>query len=81
MSASLLLQYLVIALAVGWAVAQVVRRQWPQAVRRVRGRVALWLLREQHAGWMKRLGRRIAPPARAEAGGCGGCTGCAPDAR
>ncbi|HZH44473.1 MAG TPA: DUF6587 family protein [Lysobacter sp.] len=80
MSASLLLQYVLIALAVLWSAAYVVRRQWPQAVRRAQGRLALWLLRESRPAWSRRLGRRIAP-APALAGECGGCNACEPGPR
>ena len=79
MSASLLAQYAVVALAVIVSIAVVMRKQFPNATRRARGTLALWLLREGHAPWMQALGRRIAPPARIAGGGCGGCNSCDPD--
>lgn len=76
---NLALQYVLIALAVLWSLAYVVRRQWPGAVRRARGRAALWLLRDARAPWMKRIGRKLAPPARTGVPvACVGCTGCEP---
>ena len=72
MDAGLVVQYVIIALAVVLSAAYVVRRQWPGVVRRVRGAVALWLMRDIRAPWMRAVGRRIAPPARV-----GSATGCA----
>ena len=72
----LLAQYLVIALAVLASVAVVMRKQFPNATRRLRIAIALPLLREQRAGWIKSLGRSIAPEPRANAKDCGGCDSC-----
>ncbi|MFT4247447.1 MAG: hypothetical protein QM581_05320 [Pseudomonas sp.] len=78
MSGSLLMQYLLIALAVLVSAWVVLKKQFPGTVRRLRGAVALSLLREGRPGWMQGLGRRIAPPPRAGADGCGGCGSCGP---
>jgi hypothetical protein len=76
MDAGLLLQYLVIALAVVASVVVVMRKQFPNATRRLRIATALPLLREGSAAWMKSLGRWIAPAAKAGGKDCGGCDGC-----
>jgi len=73
---SLVLQYVIIALAVVVSAAVVVHKQFPGAVRRLRTVSALWLLREQRAPALRRLGRRLAPAASATAPGCGGCSSC-----
>ena len=72
----LVLQYIVVALAVIFSAVVVMQKQFPGAVRRLRTASALWLLREQRAPALQRLGRRIAPAASATAVGCGGCSGC-----
>jgi hypothetical protein len=77
-STSLLLQYAVIALAVLASVAVVMKRQFPNATRRLRVACALPLLREGRSGWMQALGRWIAPEAKSLANACGGCDGCEP---
>jgi hypothetical protein len=81
MSTSLALQYLVIALAVlasAWVVA---RKQFPGGVRRLRIALAVPLVREGRAGWLRRLGLAIAPAGRAGGGdGCGACDNCDPPA-
>ena len=69
------LQYGVIGLLVLASAWVVLRSQFPSAARRLRGGLALALLRDKRPAWMKRLGRRIAPPAKGGAG-CGGCDGC-----
>jgi hypothetical protein len=77
-STSLLLQYLVVALAViasAWVVA---KKQFPGGVRRLRVALAVPLVREGRAGWLRRFGRFIAPPAIAGNDGCGGCDNCGP---
>lgn len=81
MDGGLLLQYVLVALAVlasAWVVAS---RQFPGTVRRVRGALALWLLRPGRAAWLQAAGRRIAPPASAGSGACGGCDNCGPGTR
>jgi hypothetical protein len=52
------------------------RKQFPQATRRLRIAMALPLLRAGSAAWMKSLGRWIAPAAKAGGKDCGGCDGC-----
>lgn len=77
MSAFLLLQYAVIALAVLVSAAVVAKKQFPHATRRLRIACALPLVREDKPGWLRALGRRIAPPASlTSAGACGGCDSC-----
>lgn len=77
MDAGLLLQYVVIALAVALSAAFVLKKQFPGTIRKVRVALALSLLREGRPGWLKNLGRRIAPPGQGRGGkDCGGCSGC-----
>ena len=76
MEAGLLAQYIVIALAVLASVAVVMQKQFPNVTRRWRTSLALWLLREGLADWMKSLGRVIAPAPRANGKDCGGCDSC-----
>lgn len=77
MSAFLLLQYAVIALAVLVSAAFVVKKQFPNATRKLRVACALPLLREGRPAWMRGVGRWIAPPASVKSGGdCGGCDSC-----
>ena len=76
MDAGLLAQYLVIALAVLASVAVVMRKQFPNATRRLRIALALPLLREGKPEWMKSLGRAIAPTPKAGGPNCGGCDNC-----
>jgi hypothetical protein len=76
MSASLTLQYLIIAVAVlvsAWVVA---KKQFPGSIRKLRVAVALRLLQERRSAWQRALGRRIAPPGSTGGPGCAGCTGC-----
>jgi len=73
----LTLQYLVIAAAVLASAWVVMNKQFPGTTRRLRVALALALLREGRAGWIKRAGRRLAPQGYGNAGGkCGGCDGC-----
>ena len=76
MDAGLLAQYIVIALAVLASVVVVMRKQFPNATRRLRIAVALPLLREPTPVWMKSLGRVIAPAAQGRRRDCGGCDSC-----
>jgi len=76
MAVGLLAQYVLVAVAVIASVAYVINRQFPAAVRRARIAVAAPLLRVGCAGWRQRLGRCIAPAARAVVPSCGGCSGC-----
>lgn len=79
MSMGLLLQYAVVALAVMLSAAYVARSRFPAGVRRLRVSVALPLLRDGRARWLRTLGKVIAPLPRV--GGndaCGGCNGCGP---
>ena len=72
----LMLQYIVIALVVLASIVVVMRKQFPNATRRLRIAIALPLLREGAPGWMKSIGRHVAPAPRANAANCGGCDGC-----
>lgn len=76
MSASLLLQYLIVALAVLASVVVVMRKQFPNATRKLRIAVALPLLREGRPAWLRALARKIAPPGQGGGKDCGGCNGC-----
>jgi hypothetical protein len=76
MQASLLLQYLVVALAVLASAAVVMRKQFPNATRKLRIALALPLLREGRPAWLRALARKIAPPGQGGGKDCGGCNGC-----
>ena len=76
---SLMLQYAVIALVVFASLVVVMRKQFPNATRRLRIALALPLLRESAPGWLRPVGRAIAPPARNAGKGCDGCDSCGPD--
>ena len=79
MDAGLLAQYAIIAVAVVASAWFVARRQFPNAVRRLRIAMAVPLVREGRAAWMRKLGRRIAPPSSiASDAACGGCNSCGP---
>ncbi|MGV8959018.1 MAG: DUF6587 family protein [Stenotrophomonas sp.] len=78
MDAGLLLQYVVIALAVLVSAWVVLKKQFPGTAHRLRGTLALWLLKPERAGWLQACGRRIAPPASGGGSACGGCNGCGP---
>jgi hypothetical protein len=78
MDTGLLLQYIVVALIVLVSAWVVLKKQMPGTVRRVRGAIALGLVKPERAGWMQALGRRIAPPASGGSGACGGCDSCGP---
>ena len=76
MSASLLLQYIIVALAVLVSAAVVMYKQFPGATRRLRIAMALPLLRADRPAWMRALARKIAPPGQGGGNDCGGCNGC-----
>lgn len=78
MSTSLLLQYVIIALAVLLSVWVVMNKQFPGSVRKLRVALALPLLREGKPAWMRRFGFWISPVGKAEANTCGGCDNCGP---
>ncbi|KAB7768175.1 DUF6587 family protein [Xanthomonas maliensis] len=77
---SLTLQYLVVALAVLISLWVVLKKQFPGTVRRLRGALAVALVRDGRASWLQDLGRRIAPPAGQGGAACGGCDTCGPQA-
>lgn len=75
---SIVVQYLLVALAVLWSVIYLLRRQFPVVVRRLRVTLALRMLAGSRPAWQQRLGRRLAPaPATsavcAAGSACGGC--------
>jgi hypothetical protein len=74
--ASLALQYLAIALAVGVSAWVVFRNQAPDAARRLRIALALPLVREGRPPWLRALGKRVAPAPKTGADACGGCNHC-----
>ena len=76
MDAGLLAQYTIIALAVLASAGVVMRKQFPDATRRLRMAIALRLLGQGAAPWMQSLGRKIAPMPRAGASNCAGCDSC-----
>ena len=78
MTTSLLLQYLVIAVAVLLSAGVVVKKQFPGSVRKVRVAIALPLLREGKPWWLRSLGSWVSPVGRTEASACGGCDNCGP---
>ena len=78
MSTSLLLQYAVIALAVLLSAWVVAKKQFPGSVRKLRVALALPLLREGRAGWIRAIGLRISPVVQGGDSACGGCDNCGP---
>lgn len=78
MDRGLLLQYAIIVLAVLASAWVVLKKQFPGVVRRLRGALALWLVKPHRSPRLQALGRRLAPPAAGGAGACGGCDGCGP---
>lgn len=78
MDAGLLVQYLIIAVAVLVSAWVVLKKQAPGTARRLRGAVALALLKPGRAAWLQALGRKIAPPSSGGGGACGGCDSCGP---
>ena len=76
MDAGLLAQYLIIALVTILSVVIVARSQFPAATRKLRIAIALPLLRDGMPGWVKALGRRLAPAPRVGGAACGGCSSC-----
>ena len=76
MSAGLLLQYLIVALAVLISAAVVMHKQFPNATRQLRIALALPLLREGRPAWLRAWAKKIAPPGQGGGKDCGGCNGC-----
>ena len=79
MQAGLAMQYIVIALVVAVSAVFVMRKQFPNATRKLRIAIAVPMLREGVPGWIRAIGRSVAPPPRTSDDGCGGCNGCDPD--
>lgn len=78
MDKGLLLQYLLIGLAVLVSAWVVLKKQFPGFVRRMRGALALWLVKPQRSPRLQAWGRRLAPPPSSGGGACGGCDSCGP---
>ena len=78
MDPGLLIQYLIIAVAVLVSAWVVLKKQFPGTVRKLRGALALALLKPGRAAWLQALGRKVAPPASGSGGACGGCDSCGP---
>ncbi len=76
MNASLLLQYIVIAVVVLASAGVVAQKQFPAGVRRLRIALAIPLVRENQPHWLRSLGKKIAPVKAAAACGDPGCDGC-----
>lgn len=76
MDGSLLLQYLIVAIAVLVSAAVVMHKQFPNATRRLRIAIALPMLRARRPAWLRAWARRIAPPGQGSGKDCGGCNGC-----
>lgn len=72
-----MLQELIVGVLVLGAAAFVLHDRAPALSRRLRVALAVPLVRDGRPGWVRRLGRWIAPP-RLASNGCGGCTGCEP---
>ena len=76
MTAWLLMQYIIIAVAVLASLVVVVKKQFPHATRRMRIALAVPLLRESSPGWVQTIGRMVAPAGSSNADACGTCNGC-----
>ena len=79
MSPGLLLQYLLIALAVIASLLVVMRKQFPNATRRLRIALAVPMLRDSAPASLKKVGRWIAPEPISRSSSskdCGGCNSC-----
>ena len=76
MGASLLVQYVLVALAACVSLVVVMRKQFPGATRRLRIALALPLLRDGAPPVLKRIGRWLAPAPAAGGKDCGGCDSC-----
>lgn len=72
-----MLQELIVGVLVLGAAAFVLHDRAPALSRRLRVALAVPLVRDGRPGWIRRVGRWIAPP-RLASSGCGGCTGCEP---
>ena len=82
MDGSLTLQYAIIGLLVLISAWVVLKKQFPGTLRKARVALALPLLREGRPGWLRALGRWIAPtPAGSGGDGCGGCNSCGPSSK
>jgi len=78
MTSAAFVQYCIIILACVFSAWVVMKKVAPKSARRLRVRLALWLLRPQRGAWLHQLGRKLAPPPASSGGGCGSCTQCGP---
>jgi hypothetical protein len=76
MGGGLLLQYVLVALALIASTAYVLQKQFPAGLRRLRIALAIPLLREGRAGWLRACGVALAPAPLAGAPGCHRCDKC-----
>ncbi len=82
MEGSLALQYAIIGLLALISAWVVLKKQFPGTLRKARVALALPLLREGRAGWLRAVGRWIAPAPTGSGGdGCGGCDSCGPSSK
>ena len=82
MEGSLALQYAIIGLLALISAWVVLKKQFPGTLRRARVALALPLLREGRAGWLRAVGRWIAQAPTGSGGdGCGGCDSCGPSSK
>ena len=77
MTAYAVVQAIVIAAMVAWAVVFAARRLLPTPTRRLQAHVANWLGAQSHAAWVRRIGASM-QPTQAPSGGCGSgsCSTC-----
>jgi hypothetical protein len=78
MDTGLLAQYTIIAVAVLASAWFVAKKQFPNAVRRLRIAIAIPLVREERSAWLQKVGRWVAPPSALNDRSCGGCNNCGP---
>lgn len=79
MSTAVLVQGIVIAAVVAWALAFAIRRLFPVTSRRALARITQTLDRPGIPHWLREVGRRIEPRASTGAScsdGCSTCGGC-----
>ena len=75
MAITLVLQYVIIAIAVVISAWVVLHKQFPSAAKRLRSRLATWLLRSNSSS-LHSMAKKIAPASLAKSKQCGGCDGC-----
>jgi hypothetical protein len=70
------IQQLVVGAVVMACALSALRHFAPRFCADVQRRAALWLVREAHPAWMRRLALRVQPSASTGACGGGTCNGC-----